>query len=97
MRKLIGAAAWLLACMGAQAALPPNVEHVETFRGVTQYHTLDGELLAEHDPAPHHNTVLIPQEALDWLNGEHVDGFEKPIGAKGEFWWRSEFRKRAGL
>ena len=37
MRKLIGAAAWLMACMGAHAALPANVEQVETFRGVAQY------------------------------------------------------------
>lgn len=66
-------------------------------RGVTQYHSLEGDLLAESDPCPNPGMVAVPQEALDWLNGEHVDGFEKPIGAKGDFWWRTEFLKRAGL
>lgn len=40
--------------------------------------------------------TIVATEALDWLNGE-VGSFEKPVAAKGSFWWRSEFRRRAGL
>jgi hypothetical protein len=38
--------------------------------------------------------VLVPKAAIDWLNGEG-DSFERPEGARGNFWWRSEFRRRA--
>jgi hypothetical protein len=40
--------------------------------------------------------VIIPKEAIDWLNGE-IGTFERPEGKRGNFWWRSEFRRRAGL
>lgn len=36
---------------------------------------------------------LVPTAALEWLNGEG-EGFERPEGAKGNFWWRSEFNRR---
>lgn len=40
--------------------------------------------------------VIVPKEAIAWLDGE--DGtFEPPPGARGKFWWRSEFRRRANL
>ncbi len=39
---------------------------------------------------------VVPKEALDWLNGE-VGTFEPPPGARGKFWWRSEFRRRANI
>ena len=40
--------------------------------------------------------VIVPREALEWLNGE-AGTFEPPPGARGKFWWRSEFRRRAKL
>lgn len=48
--------------------------------------------------------VVVPLEALQWLMGERGD-FEpadahmpQPDGYKRPpFWWRSEFKKRAGL
>lgn len=48
--------------------------------------------------------VVIPMEALQWLMGElgefepadarmpQPEGYKRP-----QFWWRSEFKKRAGL
>ena len=48
--------------------------------------------------------VVVPLEAIQWLMGEigefepsdecnaHPEGYKRP-----QFWWRSEFRKRAGL
>lgn len=41
--------------------------------------------------------VLVPKDALRWLNGEHEDGFERPADARGNFWWRTEFKRRAML
>lgn len=41
--------------------------------------------------------TVIPWAALEWLNGESKDGFERPLSARGEFWWRNEFRRRAGF
>ncbi|WP_089177304.1 hypothetical protein [Bosea sp. AS-1] len=41
--------------------------------------------------------VLVPKDALSWLNGEHEDGFERPAHARGNFWWRTEFKRRAML
>lgn len=38
--------------------------------------------------------ALVPVDALRWLNGEHEDGFEKPEAARGNFWWRTEFKRR---
>jgi len=40
--------------------------------------------------------VIVPKAAIAWLNGEGEDGFERPENARGAFWWRSEFRRRAG-
>lgn len=48
--------------------------------------------------------VVVPREALEWLLGERGE-FEpsdahlpQPEGYKRQqFWWRGEFRKRAGL
>lgn len=40
--------------------------------------------------------VVIPKAALEWLFGER-GSFEKPATARGNYWWRSEFRRRAGL
>ena len=48
--------------------------------------------------------VVVPLEALQWLMGERGDfepsdeGHALPEGYKRpSFWWRSEFKKRAGL
>lgn len=35
--------------------------------------------------------------AIEWACGVTEDGFEKPEDAKGNYWWRNELRKRAGL
>lgn len=50
------------------------------------------------------NGVVVPLEALEWLFGEvgrfepEDAGLPQPVGYKRpEYWWRSEFRKRAGL
>jgi hypothetical protein len=40
--------------------------------------------------------VCVPVDALKWLMG-CGDDFERPDDAKGNYWWRSEFRKRAGI
>ncbi|SEG64512.1 zinc finger-like domain-containing protein [Bosea lathyri] len=40
---------------------------------------------------------VVPAEAIDWLMGAHPDGFERPEGARGNFWWRTEFSRRAML
>lgn len=45
---------------------------------------------------PVHGYVVVPKAAFDWLIGAGED-FEKPVGAVGNYWWRSEFRRRAGL
>lgn len=42
---------------------------------------------------PKEGWVLVPQTALDWLNGLG-DDFEPQPGQRGAFWWRSEFRRR---
>lgn len=70
----------------------------DVYRGVTQYFSPDGTLLAEVDPCPHEDKVLVPKAALQWLFGE-VGTFEAPNDGKkhGAFWWRSEFKRRAGL
>lgn len=48
--------------------------------------------------------VVVPLEALQWLMGERgefepsVEGSAEPAGYKRpQFWWRSEFKKRASL
>jgi hypothetical protein len=48
--------------------------------------------------------VVVPLEALQWLMGERGEfepsdeGEAQPVGYKRpQFWWRSEFKKRAGL
>lgn len=68
----------------------------DIYRGVKQYWTLEGVLLAEVDPHP--DAVPVHRKALLWLFGE-LGTFEAPDDGKkhGAFWWRSEFRKRAGL
>jgi hypothetical protein len=38
-------------------------------RGVTQYWSFDGQLLAESDPLPNHETITRMRETLDWLDG----------------------------
>lgn len=40
--------------------------------------------------------ALVPQAALDWLFGLG-DSFEPQPGQRGNFWWRTEFQRRAGL
>jgi hypothetical protein len=40
--------------------------------------------------------TILPKSALDWLFGEAGE-FTPPENAKGRFWWRSEFRRRAGI
>ena len=40
--------------------------------------------------------VSVPVDALKWLFGLG-DDFERPDNARGNYWWRSEFRKRAGI
>lgn len=54
-------------------------------------------LLAAQSPRPQAEVpegwVLVPQSALDWLNGEG-DDFERPADARGAFWWRTEFKRR---
>lgn len=53
-------------------------------------------------PAAESGCVRVPQSAIDWLMGEG-DDFEPSPDAPvsrlghGRYWWRSEFRKRAGL
>lgn len=39
--------------------------------------------------------TLVPNSALRWLFGEE-GSFEKPEDAKGNYWWRSRFRKMIG-
>lgn len=69
----------------------------DMIRGVTQYWTLDGVMLAEVDPCPATNGFLqVPKSAIDWLMGE-AGTFDRPQGNEKPYWWRSEFRKRAGL
>jgi hypothetical protein len=62
------------------------------------------DVLIEHRSAPGGDGVVVPREALEWLLGERGE-FEpsdahlpQPEGYKRpQFWWRGEFRKRAGL
>lgn len=35
--------------------------------------------------------------AIEWACGITEDGFEKPENTRGQFWWRKELRRRAGL
>lgn len=61
------------------------------------------DVLVEHRLMPG-DGVVVPRDALEWLLGErgefkpsdaHMpqpEGYKRP-----EFWWRGEFRKRAGL
>lgn len=49
--------------------------------------------LISAQPVPGGEWVLVPQHALDWLNGLG-DDFERPEGARGNFRWRTEFRRR---
>lgn len=68
----------------------------DVYRGVKQYWTPEGVLLAEVDPCP--SNVSVPRKALLWLFGESGTFEATDDGKKhGAFWWRSEFRKRAGL
>ncbi len=74
-----------------------------------EWHRRLGWLLAAWDVLldnrpPLGDTVQVPREALEWLMGErgefepadahlpHQQGYKRP-----EFWWRGEFRKRAGM
>ncbi len=62
------------------------------------------DVLVEHRAVPGSDSVVVPREALEWLLGERgefdpsdecqaqPEGYKRP-----QFWWRSEFRKRAGL
>lgn len=70
------------------------------------WHTRLGWLICAWDvllqARPRTNTsddmVQVPREALQWLFGEV--GFFEPLEGqppKGAYWWRSEFRRRAGL
>ena len=74
-----------------------------------QWHTRLGWLLCAWDVLVQHRLktgdgVVIPAEALQWLMGEEGE-FEpadahlpQPEGYKRPpFWWRSEFKRRAGL
>jgi hypothetical protein len=62
------------------------------------------DVLVEARPKVGGDMVPVPREALEWLMGERGE-FEpadahmpQPAGYKQPpFWWRSEFRKRAGL
>ncbi|MCL6710476.1 hypothetical protein M8R20_46140 [Pseudomonas sp. R2.Fl] len=65
-------------------------EHEDVLAYAALAHPADGDF------------VLVPREALDWLNGEGEEGFECPPGRyfRGEpprYWWRSVFREKAGL
>lgn len=46
-------------------------------------------------PTPQ-DMVMVPVDALKWLMG-CGDSFERPDGVKGNYWWRSEFRRLAGI
>lgn len=61
-------------------------------------------IIHERLKEPGNNMAQVPYEALDWLLGDlgafepsdaHLpvpEGYKRP-----QFWWREEFRKRAGL
>lgn len=61
-------------------------------------------ILEERLKTPGQDMVSVPREALEWLLGEGED-FEpsnEPIAVqegykRPQFWWRTEFKKRAGL
>lgn len=61
------------------------------------------DVILEYRPA-FGDSVLVPREALEWLMGEKGEfepsdeGRAQPQGYKRpQFWWRTEFKKRAGL
>jgi hypothetical protein len=43
------------------------------------------------------DTTRIPNSALQWLLGEVGDFKDPKDVAKRPYWWRAEFRKKAGL
>lgn len=61
-------------------------------------------ILEQRRNTPGVDGVVVPREALEWLFGERGE-FEpsdehhaQPAGYKRpQFWWRGEFRNRAGL
>ena len=73
------------------------------------WHTRLGWLICAWDVLvrarpPVTDCVMVPREALEWLMGER--GEFEPADAhmpqpqdykRPQFWWRSEFKKRAGL
>ena len=73
------------------------------------WHTRLGWLICAWDVLlqarpPLGDAVPVPREALEWLMGERDEfepsdeGSAQPVGYKRpQFWWRSEFKKRAGL
>lgn len=61
------------------------------------------DVLVKASP-PLGDSVLVPREALEWLMGERGEfepadeGMTKPHDFKRpQFWWRSEFKRRAGI
>ncbi len=50
------------------------------------------QLPKEQGPAAPEGYTLVPDRALAWLFGEE-GSFEKPADARGNYWWRSRFRK----
>jgi len=52
-------------------------DHTDTLRRVTQYHTLEGELLAEKDPWLSHNDLLAMIGR--YVKSDEIDQFVKTL------------------
>ena len=70
-------------------------------RIIKQIWEKDGTLIAEVDP---YREIEVDEErsklikAIKWALGEEGDFPPKPEGkAAGNYWWRTELRRRAGL